>query len=410
MKRYLLTIILTAIICSAATAQSEFMNGYIIKNDGSYTYGQVRYIDKGYTAKECLFRWFDISREYTFMPGDIEAFGFAHGMRFKTVATQEGKIFMACLTDGDLDLLYDGSRLYLDGMGLAMVPLGNDAGSVNFEGNMLSYNGFRDLIDKLPDPENKFTPPADISLRPEKMSEVIASYIQSRGFETSTFAMNNPSGVYEEMKNLGAYMSNYGILAGMNASRYYSIESQSTGSEFIPEMDFFEMTPMIGLWYNRPLTRRSDLFSLQGEIMAFRTNVYIYDETVTYTGTTRSDIYLSYTGIKVPLFLKVSFTAGTFKPFINIGGFGMINLGAKCSREGEIESTDHVVRPFTNTSLLLNKSIFGTLAGAGIKKELNPRQSLSVEFRADFGTGIYDNKSIKQQTLNFSIVAGIDFR
>lgn len=410
MKRYLLSIIFTVILCSAASAQSEFMNGYIIKNDGSYTYGQVRYIARGFTVKECPFRWFDISREYTFLPGNIEAFGFAHGMRFKTVAVQGGNIFMACLTDGDLDLLYDGSKLFLDGMGLVMVPLGNDAGSVNFDGKMLNYNGFRDLLDKLPDPENKFTPPADVSLKPEKMSEVIASYNQSRGFEASTFALNNPSGVYEEMKNLGAYMSNYGILAGINASRYYSLEPQSTGSEFIPEMDFFEMTPMIGLWYNRPLTRKSDLFSLQGEIMVFRTNVYIYDESVTYTGTTRSDINLSYTGIKVPLFLKVSLTAGTFKPFINIGGFGMVNLGAKYSREGEIENNEHVVRPFTDTSLLLSKSISGTMAGVGIKKELNPRQSLSVEFRADFGTGIYDNTSIKHQTLNFNIIAGIDFR
>jgi hypothetical protein len=410
MKRYLLSIIFTVILCSTASAQPEFMNGYIIKNDGSYTYGQLRYIDKGYTVKECIFRWFDISREYAFRPGDIEAFGFAHGMRFKTVAAREGKIFMACLTDGDLDLLYDGSRLYLDGMGLTMVPLGNDAGSVNFDGRMLSYNGYRDLIEKLPDPENKFTPPADVSLKPEKMSEVIAAYNYSRGIRTSTFAMNNPSDVYEEMRNLGAYMANYGILAGMNASRYSSMESQSTGSEFIPKMDFFEMTPMIGLWYNRPLARGSDLFSLQGEIMAFRTNVYIYDETVTYAGTTRSDINLSYTGIKVPLYLKVSLTAGTFKPFFNIGGFGMINLGAKYSREGEIENTEHVVRPFTDTSLLLSKSISGTLAGVGIKKELNPRQSFSLEFRAEFGTGIYDNTSIKQQTLNFSVVAGIDFR
>ena len=125
-------------------------------------------MSKGYTAKECLFRWFDISTEHLFLPGDIEAFGFTHGMRYKSVFDRGGKIFMACLTDGELDLLYDGSRMYLDGMGLDMVPLGNDAGSVNADGQMVSYSDYRDLIEKLPDPDNKFTVPSDISLKSGK--------------------------------------------------------------------------------------------------------------------------------------------------------------------------------------------------------------------------------------------------
>ncbi len=410
MKRYLLTIILTVMLCGATSAQPEYMNGYIIKNDGSYTYGQVKFIAKGYTARECVFRWFDISNEYTFEPGDIEAFGFTHGMRFKTVNDGGQKFFMACLTDGDLDLLYDGARLYLDGMGLEMVKLDNNAGSVNAEGKMLSHNGYKDLIEKLPDPANKFTPPTDISLKPEKMTEVIVAYNDSRDAKVSTFPLSNPSGVFEEMRNLGAYMGNYGVLAGMNASKYYTEKLHDRVRVFIPEMDFFEMTPVIGFWYNRPLKRGSDLLSVQAEIMAFTTNVYLYNETVSYSSTTRSDINFSYTGIKAPLFLRASFLKGTFKPFISFGGFGMINLGTKYTREGEVESTLHVVRPFTDNSLLLNKSSFGGLAGVGIKKELNPKQSFSVEFRAESATGIFDNSVFKQKTLSFNVIAGFDFR
>lgn len=410
MKRHLLTIILMVLLCGIASAQSEFMNGYIIKKDGSYTYGQVKFVAKGYTVKECVFRWFDISNEYTFAPGDIEAFGFAHGMRYKTVTSGGREIFMACLADGELDLLYDGKRLYLDGMGLDMVPLDNDDGSFSTNGEVLSYNGYRDLIDKLPDPANKFAAPADISLKPEKMTEVILAYNESREAKASTFPLNNPSGVYEEMRNLGAYMGNYGVLAGMNASNYYAEKISSSLRVFIPEMDFFEITPVLGFWYNRPLKRGSDLFSIQGEIMAFRTKVYIYNETVNSSGTTRSDINFSYTGIKAPLFLRVSLLKGSLKPFISFGGFGMVNLGTNYTREGEVESKLHVVRPFTDNSLLLSKSSFGGLAGIGIKKELNPRQSFSVEFRAESGTGIYDANGLKQQTLCFNVIAAFDFR
>jgi len=396
-------------LCGTASAQSEFMNGYIIKKDGSYTYGQLKYISKGYSVKECVFRWFDISSEYIFLPGDIEAFGFTHGLRYKTVNDGGQKIFMACLTDGDLDLLYDGSNLYLDGIGLDMVPLGANGGSVNADGKIVSYDDFRDLIEKLPDQENRFTVPADISLKPEKMAEVIASYNESRGAKALIFAMRNPTGVFEEMRNLGAYMVNYGVLAGMNASRYYAEKVNFSYLGFIPEMDFFEITPIVGLWYNRPLTRKKDRFTIQGEIMAFKTNVYIYDERVSYSTTTRSDINLSYTGIKVPVFFRVSFLEGGIKPFISAGGFGMVNLGAKYSREGETENAVHVVRPFTDNTLLLNKYMYGGLAGIGVKKEFSPKKSFMVEFRAEYGSGIYDRDGIDQHTVSFNIIAGFDF-
>ena len=85
------------------------------------------------------------------------------------------------------------------------------------------------------------------------------------------------------MRNLGAFMSNYGVLAGMIASRYDAEKVNYSHLGFVPEMDFYEITPVFGLWYNRPLTRKKDRFTVQGEIMVYKTNVYIYDETVNYS-------------------------------------------------------------------------------------------------------------------------------
>lgn len=409
MKRYLLTLMLATVLSVISSAQTEFMNGYIIKNDGSYTYGQVAYTVKGYTAKECLFRWFDISTQYLFKPEDISAFGFTYGMRYKSVSDGGRKIFMACITDGRLDLLYDGSKMYLDGMGLVMAPLDNGSGSVNAEGKMVSFSGFRDLLEKLPDPEGKFKVPADISLSPEKMAGVIADYNRSRGEEAKIFAIRNPEGIYEEMRNLGAYTSSYGVLAGMNASRY-SAEKVTYGHiGFVPEMDFFEVTPMIGLFYNRSLSRKTDLFSLNADLLAFRTNVYMYDEHTDYSGITRSDINISYTGIKIPISLRLTFLDGSFKPFLNAGVYWVANLGRKYTREGEVENSMHVVRPFTDNSISINSSVKGVMGGIGLKKELNPKQCISLELRAEQGGGIYNWGAIKQNTVSFNIIAGIDF-
>ena len=411
MKRYLLTITLAVMLCGTASAQSEFLNGYIIKKDGSYTYGLLKYIAKGYSVDECVFRWFDISSEYVFLPEDIASFGFTHGMRYKAVTDRGRKIFMACLSDGELDLLYDGSRLYLDGMGLEMVRLGSDAGSVNAEGKMVSFNGFSDLIEKLPDPENRFTVPSDLSLKPEKMAEVISAYNESRGVKAPMFPVKNPSGVYEEMQNLGAFRNSYGVLAGMNASRYDADKRSLSSYTFVPEMTFFEITPVAGIFYKRRLSRSNELMSLQAEVSVFRNSVYLYQESTAYRSISRSDINFGFTGIKTPLYLQFAVSIKRFLPFVNVGAYGVNNLGGKYTRVGETESPTHVVRPFEDNSIAINKSTYGVMAGAGVRMKLNPRQSLFIEVRAEKGTGVFvTEKRIDQQTLSLNLFAGFNFR
>lgn len=166
---------------------------------------------------------------------------------------------------------------------------------------------------------------------------------------------------------------------------------------------------MIGLFYNRSLSRKTDLFSLNADLLAFRTNVYMYDEHTDYSGITRSDINISYTGIKIPISLRLTFLDGSFKPFLNAGVYWVANLGRKYTREGEVENSMHVVRPFTDNSISINSSVKGVMGGIGLKKELNPKQCISLELRAEQGGGIYNWGAIKQNTVSFNIIAGIDF-
>ena len=409
MKRSTLTILVLFAALSAITAQGDFTNGYIIKNDGNLVYGQVAYIAKGYTPKECVFRWFDISEVYTFLPGDIEAFGFTYGMRYKSAVIDGKKVFIACLTEGILDLLFDGNTMYLDGMGLEVVPLGNTGGSVNAEGKMLSFNNYRDLIENLPDPENKFSVPANISLKPEIMREAIADYNKSRGSHTTVFSMKNPSAIFEGMKNQGAFFNNFGVTAGVNASRYaVELSTSVLGTKIIPQMDFFEKTPVIGLLFNHSLIRGNDNLYLQTEIMAFKTNVYFYNEYYLSLRTYRTDINIGYTGIKVPVSFKVNFLNGNFRPFVHAGGFLMFNLFAKYTREGETETSDNIVRTFTDNSISLYKSIMGVHAGVGMKINIRHSRSIFGEFRCEYGSGLYDI-ALDQKTLSYNIIAGFTF-
>jgi hypothetical protein len=408
MRRYLLLSTLFCLFAATATAQSEFMNGYIIKHDGSRTDGHVKYIPKDYTPKECVFRWFDISNDFTFRPGDIEAFGFSYGMRYKTTTVRGDKIFMACLAEGEVDLFYDGKTMYLDGGGIQMVPLDKKPGTITLNGSEISFTDYRDLLRKL-DPEGGLQIKDDLPLRPNEIKKVLEAYNRSRDTEVELFSTRNPTGVYEEMSNMGAYRNSFGIIAGMNGSKYSATKTSSSQSAFLPEMDFFEFTPVMGAFVSRRMTREKDLLALQAELMLFKTNVYMYDESSSYQGIFRSDINISYTGIKIPVFLQVRFLKGNLRSFINVGGFITQNIGAKYTREGELENVWHVVRTFTDNSLVLNKKVLGAMAGIGLRKELNPRQSIFIEARGEYGTGIYDRDGLNQKTISFNLIAGFDF-
>jgi hypothetical protein len=410
MKRYNLVIILLFTAIITASAQSEFMNGYIIKNDGSRTYGQVKYIAKDYSVKECIFRWFDISTEYSFTPDEIQAFGIAYGMRYKSVNLKGQNIFMECLADGDLDLLFDGKTMYLDGDMIHVTPLTDKPGESIVNGKDFKFNSYKDLLNKLLTSEGGFQLPDYISLQPGEMQKVIADYNKSKNAEVELFTRINSSGLFEEMKNMGAYKNRFGVIAGMNASRYYASKNGLTGTAFFPEMTFFEFTPVAGLFYNRQLSRSNEIMSVQAEVIVFRNNVYIYNESTDYQGISRSDINFGFTGIKIPLFVQFTFLKGKYLPFFNIGGYHVLNLGAQYTREGEIESTTHVVRPFADNSITISKSCFGAMVGAGVKIKLNPMKSVFIELRAEKGTGVFDWDRIDQGTLSFNLFAGFNFK
>lgn len=410
MKRFNLVIILIFTAIFTAFSQSEFINGYIIKNDGSLTYGQVKHDAKDFSTKECIFRWFDISTEYLFTPEDIQAFGFTYGMRYKSVSNRGEKIFMECLTDGDLDLLFDGKTLYLDGDMLHVTPLTDKPGESIVNGKNIKFDSYRDLLSKILTSEEGFLLPADLALQPVIMQKLIADYNKSRNARVEMFSRINPTVQFEEMRNLGAYRNRFGVIAGMNASRYDASKTDLTGTAFFPEMTFFEITPVAGVFYNRRLSRSKELMSVQAEVIVFRNDIYIYNESTGFNGISRSDINFGFTGIKTPLFIQFAISIGKYSPFLNVGGYSVMNLGGEYTRIGETESPTHVVRPFEDKSIVLKLGTYGVMAGTGVRMKINPRQSLFIELRAEKGTGIFELDKIDQQTLSFNLFAGFNFK
>ena len=91
-------------------SQSNFRNGYIIKNDNDTIYGLIEYKGNNLSSKKCFFKKGSDSEILKFSPDEIQAYRFIDGKYYvsKIVNTNEGKgkLFLEYLIHGAVDIYY----------------------------------------------------------------------------------------------------------------------------------------------------------------------------------------------------------------------------------------------------------------------------------------------------------------
>lgn len=375
-------------------AQNTFVEGYIIKNDGSVVPGQVKYNSGDLTASKCEFRWFDISAVVVFSPEDISGFGYRHGARLNSVVLGQKKVFVACVVDGMVDLLCDDKRMYI---------------SDNKDNTIaLSDKEYLSQIKSILVTSDNFKVPYDLKFDLGSLKKLFISYNESIGDNVEVFPLVTPLNVIEDMKNIGALSTKIGVLAGIN---YTSIYADGTvyRSNTLPEMTFTEVIPLAGLFYNRQLSRLTETYSLQVEIHPFYCHDYLYYEEETTTGYTRNDVTLNVMGIKFPVFLRFNLGKQRLSSFIDFGGYAVVYLNETWTHVGEIENISHEIRPITGPEFPMGIFAKGVVLGSGIKYRLTPINYLYLEVRGEYGSGIF-NSYTPQSVKGVNLIAGFNFK
>jgi len=408
MKKYFLFSLIAFALSLNTKAQSDFQDGYIIKDDNKIIYGQIKFTGNDFTPSYCVFKWFDISESVTYSPKELKSFGFVNGGRFESVRFKNKSIFIACFVTGKVNLLYNGKSLFVQNNDIGLAPLSYKSTYVTFSGEKTEVRNYKELLEKLLTGSTSFSIPPGLQLESDEMTRLISEYNLGSQTETKVFVANNKEVFFSEMKNTGAYRLKYGVTGGISATRFKTTPINRSAT-FIPEMTFYEYTPMAGLFINRQLSRLSEVALIQAEVLLYKNKIYLYQEEKDLTNIYRSDIYIDYIGIKIPIFLQFNLSKGKITPNLNVGITRTFYLGGSYSRSGEKEDTNHVVRPFEDNSLSLSKGELGLMAGAGVKYRLNPKTHLFINARAEYDNGIFQTDTFDQKTITIMVLGGFNF-
>jgi|WetSurMetagenome_2_1015567.scaffolds.fasta_scaffold01165_4 hypothetical protein len=415
MRKYFLLFLIT--ISSScfynAGAQKVFIDGYIIRNDGSIIHGRIESVKKDKTPSECVFKWFELARPLIYKPGEIKSFGYIHGSRYDTKRLKGKNIFIECLASGEVNLFHDGKTMYVEAKDAQFTPLSKNEVDLVLSGNVVNTSNYRDLLAQLMKTKQGFKIPANISLNQKSITSLVAMYNVSSGAGSGVYSETSQNKEYEEMSNAGKLRVSYGVTCGMTGVKYVANCQEGYVDLYLPEMSSYTFVPSAGMYMEKQLSRVKDVIDFQAELLFIRNNMYIYNiqKELSYPYlTTRSDVFINYLAFKMPLYLQFNLSQGKFVPYMSAGWFFTYFSGTSYRRNYETQDRYNVIHQYTDNSISIKDFENGWMAGFGIKYKINPKRSVFIQGRYEYGSGIYSaSDPLNQRSASISILAGMKF-
>ncbi len=408
MKKNLLLplFILTSLISVECNAQKVFLDGYIIKNDGTVLYGYIEYLKNDCTPEECRFKWFEISESKTIKPGEIKTFGFLNGKRYDSKEIGGKNVFIECLVNGEIGLFFDGKKMYVEDSNIKLTPLEKGATEIEKAGEKVKADGYKDLLSMMGNENGTIKVSPSLSLDKQSVLKLIRDYDMNYPGCT-IYSATTQTMLYSDYANSGGLSIRYGVTGGINASMY---DAKIISGESIPfpEMDSYEITPVAGVFFEKRLSRVKDIISLRTELLLFKSNIYVFNSESNILGTTRSDYFIKLNGVKIPLYLQIGLRDKKFCPYLIEGGFVNFYSG-DYTRKWEYENSLNEVRQYEESPAGIRNTEYGLLSGVGFRYKINIKNYVYLQCSYQSGKGIYDVENEKQSSKSISIVAAYCF-
>lgn len=304
--------------------------------------------------------------------------------------------------------------MYVDAPGMAgLAPLSNKSAELYISGSTVNTSDFRDLLSKIMTGKEGFSVPVNLQLNKKSVTDLVALYNASSQTRSAVYTTTKRDRIYDEMSNDGKFRLSYGISGGMTGVKFAATNNEPNSNVVMPVMSSYAFNPGAGVFVEKQLsTRVIDRIDFHAELFLTKSNIYLYNEYeksyLQYT--VRSDIFIDYLSIKVPVFLKINLTKGKLVPSLYAGAFITQYVASDFTYNYETEDKYKVVRQYSENSLSVAKNEYGWLAGAGINYKLNPKNSIYLQGRFEKGSGIYSSQiSFSQSSTSISIVAGYKF-
>jgi hypothetical protein len=396
-------------------SQKVFRDGYIVKKSGETLNGIVEYSVKQGTPSECKFKRFDIATEVVYTADDLKAFGYKNGNRYESGEYNGKTSFYEVLVSGKIVLLAKGSEFFVEKDNFGIISLGKLPITYYADGNKTEFKTVSEFIRFLT--EGK-TPVIDKLNLKNDLEPIITEYNRKSGEETKVYNRTMSAVTVEKMVLAsGANMNIFGAMAGVGG---YMLNMKKLEADYVPA-PATEFCPVLGLSYERLLSRKSGKLSVSVELLGYRQTFYVYSEynryneyLSEYNGIFRNDAFYDFTAVKVPLMLRYSLSGNRFVPYANAGVAFQYVIDHNFRHIEEFENSSHEVSTNEYEDFTFNPQEISVLAGIGVRTRLFNDIFLNLQGRIEYGSGIFKITSeyidsFKQYSIQPSILLSVTF-
>ena len=394
-------LILISISAIHVFGQSEYREGFVIKQEGDTLWGYVNLAKK----TVCHYKLQKRDKNHiAYQPGEIKGFGLTEGRYYESRPIKDEKsekemvVFMECLVKGSASLYTYKGRFFSEKADTAQYELtitkdkatSDESGNKYFENKryigMLSYllrdcSGLSQSIQR-------------VRLSTKDLTSLFTDYNKCSGASYIQYQEHMP----------WMYIK-FGISAGIICS---SIKFTSDGETLLGS-PFKSTSGFIGssVYFSWP--RSIDRISMSLGLMYFSTNFHINDSYSYSTGTAFSEGIIKTNELKIPWGLHYTFSKKRLAPMIGAGIAGSLMLSNSTEFSWEYAINGEVQTSYFD---LFQPDKFNTnyWASACAKYELKKNLELVVELRYDGPSNISDTYHMKVKYTHFSFSTGIRFK
>lgn len=394
-KMYRGCLICSFVICSISlSAQGDFREGYVVKQNGDSISGWVLYRSPKLNYKKCIFKKSRKSAREEFMPDDLGAYGFYEDKRFESkilpLDTQSNNsVFVEVLVKGTASLLFHNDIFYIQKDGVLKALILTEKLIDNESGKFVKKN--KEYIGVL----NVLFGDCGLSANETKYEE-----IQLVNLTQNYNRCKGRVGVFYK-KELPVTKFGFQVFTGFAISNL-AIES---------------LTPTFGasqsalggfsLDFSAPRINDRLFFTLEG---LYSSSIYQnYIETLKSGTTIRIDDVIEISVVKIPLGLKYNLAKDNRAPYFKLGLVQYINLKSQLKTIREVESSGLVTTDIRLEDIGVKNSL-GFWGGVGYTFAFNAKFKVFAEARYENVVGFLDETFGRRSELsNVMFLVGLRF-
>lgn len=376
-NRMIIMVFLTVFGSVSVFSQSDFRDGYIVKNNGDTLRGLVDFRGNKASTQKCTFKEDKNSDRKVFTPEEIQSYRFIDHKYYESrLVESEGvvkKLFLEYLIDGEVDVYFfrdlEGEHYLIDDDSGNLIELVNTVKEMQIDNKRYEQER-KEYLGQL---KMAFQESPVIFDKVDQVSLTHNSLINIANDYHSQMCPDEACVIYS--RKLIKAQSHFGILIGINSFSkswhrdgmpYYYLQGSEFGTVIFPS---------IGPYFQTSVPFISERFFVQLESTYSRrslktVNSYIFRYNDISSENYLNDIVITQDILGNYLMIKYEYPGAKFKPFVQVGSFVDYYLSTTVDRNLEIFNEEGEVRSTVESGENPFKSYdWGLTLGAGIKRK-----------------------------------------